>query len=261
MLRIFFTVFFFLVSASPSLAALKSQTLDYSYGGKTFKGYLVWDDALSGKKRPGALVFHEFWGLDDYAKSRADQLAKLGYVALAADLYGGGKVFTHPDAAGAMAGEVRKNVADWVGRAQAALKALRAQALVDPQKVAAIGYCLGGATVLQLAYSGADLAAVVSFHGALPIPETTKDIKAKILILHGEKDPFVTEETIRQLKAALDAGKVDYRVVIYPEAMHSFTVSGSEKRGAKGVAYNAEADKKSWEEMLKLFEQVFGKRG
>jgi dienelactone hydrolase len=128
---------------------------------------------------------------------------------------------------------------------------------VDGKRLAAIGYCFGGGTVLQLAYSGADLAAVVSFHGALLVPESTKDIKARILILQGAEDSFVTPETIQKLKTALDQGKVRYHFISYPGATHSFTVPGSEKLGMKGVAYNAEADRLSWQEMTQLFQEVF----
>src|SRR5262249_5310950 len=145
------------------------------------------------------LVVHEFWGLNDYARRRAEQLAGMGYVALAADMYGG-KSSTHPEEARQMMAEVRKNKETWLGRANAALKALRTQPDVDENRVAAIGYCFGGGTVLQMAYAGDDLKAVVSFHGALMPPESTKDIKARILILQGADDPHVTPETIQQLK-------------------------------------------------------------
>jgi len=257
MLRVILAIFLGLIGIAPAAAALKTQTIAYSYGGKTFKGYLAYDDSFSGK-RPGVLVVHEFWGLNDYARSRADQLAKLGFVAFAADMFGDGKAFEHPEEASAMADAVRSNLAEWVGRAQAALKVLQDHPNVDSSKLAAIGYCFGGATVLQLAYSGADLKAAVTFHGALPLPPTTKSIKGKILILHGGDDTHVTPEALQALKAKLDEGKVDYRVVVYPGAVHSFTVPGAEKRGMKGIAYNAEADRKSWDEMLKLFQGVFG---
>src|SRR3954447_10993359 len=151
-------------------AAVKTKTVTYQHGGMTFKGHLAWDDTVKGK-RPGILVVHEFWGLNDYARRRAEQLAGLGYVAFACDMYGGGKVTTHPEDAARMAGEVRKNVKAWQGRAQAALDVLKGQEQVDPKKLAAIGYCFGGSTALELAYSGADLKAVVTFHAALPVPE------------------------------------------------------------------------------------------
>ena len=141
--------------------------MTYQHDGMTFKGVLAWDDKVQGK-RPGVLVVHEFWGLNDYAKKRAQQLAELGYVAFACDMYGEGKVTEHPKEAAKMAGEVRKDVKAWRGRALAALKILQDHELVDSKKLASIGYCFGGSTSLQLAYAGADIAAVVSFHGALP---------------------------------------------------------------------------------------------
>src|SRR5436190_109121 len=143
-------------AAGGARAEVKTKEIRYQHGGVTFKGHLAWDDAVKGK-RPGVLVVHEWWGLNDYARKRAEQLAGLGYVAFACDMYGEGKVTQHPKEAQAMATEVRKNLKTWVGRAQEALKVLKAQDGVDGSKVAAIGYCFGGSTALQLAYSGADL--------------------------------------------------------------------------------------------------------
>jgi dienelactone hydrolase len=247
-----------LLSFFPVAAArgeVKTRTLTYEHGGVTMKGHLAWDDATKDK-RPGVLVVHEWWGLNDYAKKRAEQLAASGYVALAVDMYGDGKVTDHPEEAGAMAGAVRENLQTWMGRALAGLAALRSSELVDGRRVAAIGYCFGGTTVLQMAYGGADLAAVVSFHGSLPVPESTQDIKARILICHGEKDSFIPDETIKQVRAALDQGHVKYKFVSYPGAVHGFTVPDADKRGMKGVGYNAEADRRSWDEMMALFKEV-----
>ncbi|MCE9626187.1 MAG: dienelactone hydrolase family protein [Deltaproteobacteria bacterium] len=238
-------------------AEIKTQVVDYSYEGVTLKGYLAWDDAISGK-RPGVMVVHEWWGLNDYARKRTEQLARLGYVAFAADMYGDGKSTTHPEEAGKMMGAVRENMKTWLGRANAALQVLRDNPLVDAKSLAAIGYCFGGATVLQMAYSGADLAAVVSFHGALVVPNSTQAIKARILILHGAEDPFVTADTIEKLKAALDQGKVKYKFIAYTKAVHGFTNPDADKAGMKGVAYQAEADRLSWQEMLSLFHEVMG---
>jgi dienelactone hydrolase len=149
--------------AASARAEVKTRAISYEYGGVTFKGHLAWGDAAKGK-RPGVLVVHEWWGLNDYARQRAEQLAGLGYVAFACDMYGEGKNTEHPREAGQFAGEVRKNIKVWQGRAQAALKVLRDQEQVDANKLAAIGYCFGGSTALQLAYTGADLKAVVTFH-------------------------------------------------------------------------------------------------
>jgi dienelactone hydrolase len=239
-------------------AAVKTRTVEYEYNGGKLKGYLAWDDAVQGK-RPGVLVVHEWWGPNDYARRRAHQLAGLGYVAFACDMYGDGKTTEHPQEAGQFAGEVRKNIQLWQGRAQAGLKVLQENELVDPKRLAAIGYCFGGSTALQLAYTGADLKAVVTFHAALPVPteEQAKAIKAKLLINHGADDSFIPAETIQKFKAALDQAKVDYQFISYPGAVHSFTVKGSEDKGMKGMAYNEAADKKSWKAMEDLFNQVF----
>jgi dienelactone hydrolase len=238
-------------------AAVKTQDVAYEYNGAKLKGMLAYDDSATGK-RPGVLVFHEWWGLDDYAKKRAEQLAGMGYVAFAADMYGEGKLAKHPEDAGKMAGEVRKNAEAWRGRAKAALAVLTSNDKVDADHLAAIGYCFGGSTALQLAYSGADLDAVATFHAALPIPtpEEAKAIKAKLLINNGADDSFIKPETIAAFKKALDAAKVDYQFVDYPGAVHSFTVPGADKHMLKGMAYNADADKKSWAAMTALFEQT-----
>ncbi|HZZ82002.1 MAG TPA: dienelactone hydrolase family protein, partial [Gemmataceae bacterium] len=190
---------FLALALLPSLgsAAIKTETITYKVGDKSYKGFLAYDDA-SKEKRPGVLVVHEFWGLDDYAKKRAEQLAGMGYVAFCPDMYGEGKLTEHPKEAAKMAAEVRMNGAEWLARANAGLKILRDNPLVDSKKLAGIGYCFGGSTVLTLANSGSDVAAVVSFHGAIPIPEEAdaKKIKTRILICHGAADSFIKEDTI-----------------------------------------------------------------
>jgi dienelactone hydrolase len=242
------------VSVTAVDAAVKTKTVNYTYDGVTFKGMLAWDDAVQGK-RPGVLVVHEWWGLNDYARKRAEELAKLGYVAFACDMYGDGKSTQHPKEAGEFAGEVRKNIKTWQGRALASLKVLEDSDLVDAKNLAAIGYCFGGSTCLELAYSGAPIKAVATFHAALPVPtpEQAKAIKPRILICHGADDSFIPPETIEKFKAALDTAKVNYDFKSYPGAVHSFTVRDADKAGVKGLAYNAAADQQSWESMQNLF--------
>jgi len=242
-------------------AEVKTKTVTYDFDGVTFKGHLAWDDSVKGK-RPGVLVVHEWWGLNDYARKRAEQLAALGYVAFACDMYGEGKTAQHPKEAGEMASEVRKNLKTWQGRAKAALKVLQEDEHVDGKKLAAIGYCFGGSTALQLAYSGADLAAVVTFHAGLPVPEAgqAKAIKAKLLICHGAADGFVPEDTIHKVRAALEEAKVDYQMVYFGGAQHSFTVPTADKAGVKGLAYNEAADRRSWQDMLQFFGETLGTR-
>lgn len=239
-------------------AEVKNKTISYSHDGTTLKGYLAWDDAVSGK-RPAVMVVHEWWGLNDYARKRVDQLAKLGYVAFACDMYGEGKVTEHPNEAGKMAGEVRKNMEAWLGRARAGLKILTDHELVDTKKVAAIGYCFGGSTVLQMAYNGLDLSAVVSFHGALPVPtaEQAKAIKARVMICHGALDNFIPEETIAKVRTALETAKADYQLNYYGGAKHSFTVPDADSKKIDGISYQKQADERSWQDMRRLFNEVF----
>lgn len=246
--------------AGSARAAVQTRDVEYDYQGAKLKGVLAYDDAVKGK-RPAVLVFHEWWGLDDYAVTRAKQLAELGYVAFAADMYGAGKRAEHPDDARKMATEVRMNQAVWLGRAQAALKTLQAQEQADPDQVAAIGYCFGGSTALVLAYSGAPLKAVNTFHAALPTPtpEQAKAVKAKVIVAHGADDAFVSKESIDKFKAALDAAGVKYEFDAYPGTVHSFTVKEADKKAIKGMAYNEAADTKSWQRMKDLFKETLGK--
>jgi dienelactone hydrolase len=249
-----------LVATGAAGAAVKTRVVEYEYDGTKLKGYLAYDDAATGK-RPGVLVFHEWWGLDDYAKKRAEQLAEMGYVAFCPDMYGDGKVVDHPTEAGKLATTVRMNQKAWLGRAEAGLKALRSQEQVDGDKLAAIGYCFGGSTALTLAYAGSPLKAVVTFHAALPAPtaEEAKAIKARVLVCHGADDSFIPAEAITKFKEALDAAKVMYQFEAYPGAVHSFTVPDADKKQVKGLAYNEAADKKSWQQMKSLLAETLGK--
>jgi len=246
------------VSGTAANAAVKTKVVTYTYDGTTLKGFLAWDDSIKGQ-RPGILLVHEFWGLNDYARKRAEELAKLGYVAFACDIYGEGKTTENPKEAGKFAGEVRMNLKTWQGRATAGLKVLQDNELVDGQNLAAIGYCFGGSTALQLAYTGAPVKAVATFHAALPAPtpEQAKAIKAKVLICHGADDTFIPKDAIAKFRAALDAAKVDYKFISYPGTVHSFTVPGAEKVGVEGLRYNEAADRDSWMQMQTLFRAVF----
>lgn len=249
-----------LLSASVAVAEVKTKKVEYKHGDTTFVGHLAWDDAVKGK-RPGVLVVHEWWGLNDHAKERAEGLAKLGYVALACDMYGDGKLAAHPDDARKMSGEVRKNVKDWQARAAAALKVLSEDEHCDADRLGAMGFCFGGSTSLQLGASGAKLKAIVTFHAALPQfkPDEAKNITAKVLICHGKDDFFISPESIAAFKKALDEAKVSYTFEEYPGAVHSFTAKDADKVAIKGMAYNKDADEKSWASMKKLFEEAFKK--
>ena len=250
-----------LMLANLSFAEVKTKAVDYKFDGVTLKGFLAYDDAAK-EKRPGVVVVHEWWGLNDYAKKRATMLAELGYVAFCADMYGNGDVTEHPMKAGEMATMVRKNKDVWLGRAKAAIETLQHQEQVDAKKIAIMGYCFGGTTSIQIALTGhEDVKAAISFHGALPTPtaEEAKKIKCKVLICHGADDTFIKDETIAKLKAAFDEAKVAYTFESYPGAVHSFTVKEADAKNLKGMAYNEAADKKSWESMQKVLKEAFGK--
>ena len=239
-------------------AAVQSRTIEYEDDGVALSGSLSVDDAVKGR-RPGVLVVHEWWGLNDYAKKRAEQLAAMGYVAFALDMYGEGKVAEHPTEAGTWSGQITRNVKQWQQRALAGLKVLRSQPQVDPKRLAAIGYCFGGATVLQLAYSGTDIAGVVSFHGSLPPPDVQQasGIKARILICHGASDGFIPQQRIDKLRAALEGARSDWQMITYGGAVHSFTNPAADKRDIKGLAYNEKADRRSWGHMKMFFDEIF----
>lgn len=248
---------------SYALGTVKTGPVDYKVGGEGFRGFLAYDDSISGKQ-PGVLVVPEWWGLNDYAKGRAEQLAKLGYVAFVMDPYGDGKVTTDPKEAGKLAGALRggdrKELRE---RANASLNLLKKNEHVDPEKIAAIGYCFGGTTVLELARSGADLAGMVSFHGSLgtPHPEDAKNIKGKVLVCHGADDTFESPEEIAGFQQEMRDAKVDWQMNIYSGAVHAFTNPDADKFGIKGIAYNANADHRSWQAMKDFFVEIFGKSG
>ena len=244
--------------AAPAGAAVVSRTVEYRQGETVMKGLVVWDDAVVGR-RPGVLVVHEWWGLNAYARHRAEMLAGLGYVAFAADMYGGGRTTEHPDQAKAFMEEATAKVEIWRGRAQAALTALRAEPTVDPARIAAIGYCFGGATVMQMAYAGADVQGVMSFHGSLPPAEGVAPgkIKAKILAAHGAADALVPPERVQAFEKSLEAAGADWELVVYGGARHSFTNPEAAKAGMAALAYNPDADRRSWDLLQYFLKEIF----
>jgi len=244
-------------------AGVITKQVTYKVDGTVMKGYLAYDDGTKGR-RPGVLVVHEWWGLNDYARTRARMLAKLGYTAFALDMYGEGKLAKHPDDAKKFSGEVMKNMPMAKARFKAALDLLRKEKTVDPKRIAAIGYCFGGGVVLAMARSGMNLAGVASFHGMLATPKPAKpgDIKAKILVLTGADDPFSPPDQVEQFRKEMDAAKTDYKVVVYPGAKHSFTNPDADKYGKKfnlPLQYNQPADEASWKEMQDFFKMIFKK--
>jgi dienelactone hydrolase len=241
-------------------ARVVGRTVAYEQEGVQLEGYLAYDDAVTGK-RPGVLVVHEWWGLNEYVRGRADQLAGLGYVAFALDMYGKGKVTKHPEKASEWAKQVNSNVQNWQKRALAGLDVLKREPLTDPERIAAIGYCFGGATVQQLAYSGADIKGVVSFHGSLLAPpaELGKQVKAKILICHGAADPMEKAGAVEQYTAAMERSGLDWQLIIYGGAKHSFTNPDADKVGMAALGYSKSADQRSWADMQVFFNELFGR--
>jgi len=257
------TVIFMILAATVSTARgeIRGEPVTYTDGTTTMKGYLAYDDGSSGK-RPGILVVHEWWGQNEYVRRRARMLAELGYVALAVDMYGEGKVADHPDDAGKFSGEIRKNMDLGRRRFEAARKLLAGYPLTDPTRIGAIGYCFGGSVVLQMARDGTDLAGVASFHGGLTTeaPGKTGAVKAKVLVATGADDKFVPPDQVDAFRKEMTAAAADFRVISYPGAAHSFTNPDADANGKAfnlPLAYNAEADRKSWEEMKGFFSRIF----
>ena len=246
-----------------SATKIKGKVVTYKAGNVVLKGYLAFDKNFKGK-RPGVLVVHEWWGHNEYVRKRARMLAGMGYTALALDMYGNGKQANHPDDAGKFAAEVMKNAAVGEGRFMAALEFLRKQKNVDPEKIAAIGYCFGGGVVLHMARLGVDLKGVASFHGSLATEKPAEPgvIKARILVLNGDADRFTTPEQIESFKKEMENAGADYKFISYPNAKHSFTNPDADMYAKKfnmPVGYNAEADKQSWVELGKFLTDIFKK--
>lgn len=242
-------------------AKVVGKVVHYQAGDTKLSGYMVYDTRFKGK-RPGILVVHEWWGLNAYARKRAVMLAKLGYVAFAVDMYGNGKTATHPKDAGKFAKMVSSNLPLEKARFFAALDQLKDNPLVDPKRIAAIGYCFGGGVVLQMARTGVDIKGVVSFHGSLGTQEPAEpgEVKASVLVFNGEDDPFTTKEQIEAFKQEMQNAGVHYEFINYPGAKHSFTNPDATALGVKynlPMAYNAKADKDSWAKMQAFFKSIF----
>lgn len=238
-------------------AAIQTEVVRYNDQNIELEGLMVWDDAVQGK-RPGVLVVHEWWGLNDYAVDRAKMLAKLGYVAFAADMYGAGKVTNHAKEAGDWMKQISGNIERWRNRAQLALDVLKKDPRVDAEKTAAIGYCFGGATVMQMAYANADLDGVVSFHGSLPVADAgVTKINPRILIAHGNADPFIPREQVAAFQDKLDALSADWNMLIYGGVKHSFTNPEAATHNMEALKYDAYADQHSWQQMSDFFYTIF----
>jgi dienelactone hydrolase len=238
---------------------VKARSLEYSNGGTEFIGHLVWDDSWQGA-RPGVLVFPEAFGLGEHARARADRLAQEGYVALAADLHGGGRLYTDFGAVRPIIQALYANRDEWRSMAAAALQALTTQPLVDHTRIGAIGFCFGGTTCLELARTGAAVGAITTFHSGLiaDLPEDAGRMRSKVLICHGAEDPLVSSEDIQHFMAEMRREQADWQFVYHGNAVHSFTEPAADARGMPGLSYSEKAESRSWAAMLNLFRETFG---
>jgi dienelactone hydrolase len=264
MQRLIAGVLFALSFAIPAFGAIREEPVTYKDGTTEMKGFIVYDDAVAGK-RPGIVLVHEWWGITKHVHGEAGKFAAQGYTAFIADMFGEGKTADNPKDAGALSGGVMKDPHAMQSRFNAARETLAKHQTVDPTRIGAVGYCFGGAVVLNMARAGADLVGVATFHGSLdanvpaPAPGT---VKAKVLVLNGADDPFVKPEAIDTFKKEMDAAKVGYKFVNYRGAVHAFTNPEATEAGKKfnlPLAYNAEADKESKAEAAKFFQDVFKK--
>ena len=243
------------VAASGQEKEIKSEVVEYRHGDVTLQGYFAWDPAPG--KRPGVMLIHEWKGHGDYVRRRADMLARLGYVAFAADMYGKGVFAKDHDEAGKRAGAFFTDRALTRERAKAGLDVLKKHPMCDATKLAAMGYCFGGMTALEMARGGLDVRGVASFHGILATPAPAKEIKARVIVFHGAADKFVDADQVKKFEEEMKAAKANYEVIAYDGAAHSFTVKEAGDDPSKGMAYNQEADTKSWEKLQQFLMEIF----
>jgi dienelactone hydrolase len=271
-----YTVFLFLITSlltackgTPEKDSLQQNTkgksvqgeeVSYSTDTTEMRGYLAYDQNL-GVKRPGVLVVHEWWGHNEYSRKRARMLAELGYTALAVDMYGDGKQAAHPEDAGKFSGMVMQNMDAAQARFDAAMELLKSHSTVNPEQIAAIGYCFGGSVVLTMANAGKDLDAVAAFHSGVQLPVMPNDkLKARVLVCNGTADPFISGESEVAFTRAMDSINADYEYISYEEAKHSFTSHAADSLGRKfdlPLEYQKKADEDSWKELQKFLDETF----
>ena len=243
-----------------SEAKIKEEAVTYTSGGNTYNGYVAFD-STSNEKRPIVLVVHEWWGLTEYPRMRARMLAQLGYLAMAVDMYGNGKIANSPEEAMKAATPFYQNPKNATAILTAALDKAKSLPQADTSKTAAIGYCFGGSMVLNAAKLGADLDGVVSFHGGLEGVQPNKEVlQSKVLVLHGEADNFVPQAQVDAFRKSMDSVNADYEIKTYPNATHAFTNKGSDETGQKfnmPIKYNGAADTASWNDMKSFFNKLF----
>ncbi len=251
------TVAALLFTAAAS-ADVETRTIEYEHDGVTLEGYLAWDGSTD-QTRPGVLIIHEWWGHDDYAQRRAREIAELGYAAFALDMYGQGVRTDDAQRAQQLSAPFQEDHTLMRSRARAGLDVFAEQDIVDPDHIAAMGYCFGGTVALQLVYDRALIQGAVSFHGSLPAPAPgeAERIDAPILVLHGAEDPLVPDMQVARFKNAMDDGGVDWQFISYGHAVHSFTNPAADGYGIDGAAYHETSDRRSWQHMKLFFEEIF----
>lgn len=252
----FLLVFSLIVGVQTALAEIKTEVVEYKQGGTPLEGFVAYDSSIKGK-RPVILIIHEWTGLGDYVKGRAKELAEKGYVAFALDIYGKGVRPSAPPEAGKEAGKYKTNRKLMRDRAKAGYDFIKSKPYADTSKMVAMGYCFGGLAALEMGRAGLPLVGVTSFHGDLsnPTPQDAKNIKGKVLILHGALDPHVKDQ-VAGFQKEMDDAKVDYQFISYSGAVHAFTNPSAGNDITKGAAYNALADKRSMRAFLDFLQEV-----
>ncbi len=247
-------------SVTAKEVSIKGEEVSYATDTTEMRGYLVYDGNLD-TKRPGILVIHEWWGHNDYTRKRADMLAELGYTALAVDMYGNGRQADHPEDAGKFSGMVMQNMDAAEARFDAAVELLKSHSTVNPDQIAAIGYCFGGSVALTMANTGKDLDAVAAFHSGVQLPVMpNENLRARVLVCNGAEDPFISPESVAAFTSAMDSINADYNYIAYEGATHSFTSMAADSLGKKfdmPLAYQEKADKESWKQLQDLLNKTF----
>jgi len=251
-------LFFVLITAVAARAQIVTENFTYDDGGVLLMGYIAYDESIQDKK-PAVIIVHDWMGIGEFAKEKAEAIAKLGYVGFAVDIYGIDSRPKNTQEAGKLAGTFKNDRNLMRKRINLAFDEIKKKNYVNPDRIAVMGYCFGGTVALELARSGADVKGTVSFHGGLdtPFPQDSKNIKGKVLVLHGGDDPFVPREQVSAFEKEMNDAAVDYQLFIYSGAVHSFTNPAAGSDNSKGAAYNEKADKRSWEAMKTFFKEIF----
>lgn len=256
-MKVLSLVLMFLFQGSICLAAIKTEVINYKEGKTELEGHLAYDDSMKGP-RPAVVIIHQWKGLSDYEKMRAQQLAEKGYVVLAADIYGKGVRPTANEDARTVSSQYKNDVPKYRLRVKAAIDEIVKNKMVNPKMVVVMGYCFGGTGALEAARMNFQVVGAVSFHGGLttPSPAMTKTVKPKILVLHGAIDPNVPVKDVEAFMKEMNDAKADYQFIAYSGAVHAFTDKNAGNDPSKGIAYNEAADRRSWRHFMDFLDEV-----